>query len=176
MNKVEHRPRQRCKLGQHVQIGSHSTDERFGQLILLAGWGLGSGVRVGLVSILLWVFWKLTIFYATASLKPVRCHNANLLSSMAAEEVVTTTTLPPKMVSWRLSCPGVMTTSDAAFYPSALRPEGYCRCLRPSVCLSVCPSVCPSVCLSVRMTMLVRAITRKIFFKFFRNLPGTFFG
>ena len=31
------------------------------------------------------------------------------------------------------------------FYPSALRPEGYCRCLRPSVCLSVCPSVCPSV-------------------------------
>ena len=62
------------------------------------------------------------------------------------------------------------------FYPSALRPEGYCRCLRPSVCLSVCLSVCPSVCLSVRMTMLVRAITRKIFFKFFRNLPGTFFG
>ena len=36
------------------------------------------------------------------------------------------------------------------FYPSALRPEGYCRCLRPSVCLSVCPSVCLSVCLSVR--------------------------
>ena len=31
------------------------------------------------------------------------------------------------------------------FYPSALRPKGYCRCLRPSVCLSVPPSVCLSV-------------------------------
>ena len=37
------------------------------------------------------------------------------------------------------------TVLSTDFYPSALRPEGYCRCLRPSVCLSVRLSVCLSV-------------------------------
>ena len=33
------------------------------------------------------------------------------------------------------------------FNPRPLRPKGYCRHLRLSVCPSVCLSVCPSVCL-----------------------------
>ena len=46
----------------------------------------------------------------------------------------------------------------------ALKLEGYCRCLRPSVCPSV------------RMTTIVRAITQDFFFKSSWNLAGIFGG
>ena len=47
-------------------------------------------------------------------------------------------------------------------YPSAMKPEEYCRCLHPSVSPSVSPSV--------RTTKLVCAITQEIFCKSIWNL------
>ena len=44
------------------------------------------------------------------------------------------------------------------FHSSALKPESYCRYLRPSVCPFARPAVCPPVC-----------ITLEIFFKSFWN-------
>ena len=70
----------------------------------------------------------------------------NGILNLFCDEIITKYLISKKKeVSWKCS--------PINFYPSALRPEGYCRCLRPSVCLSVCLSVCPSVCLSVCLSV-----------------------
>ena len=62
---------------------------------------------------------------------------------------------------------------SSVFNPRPLRPKGYCRHLRLSVCPSVRLSVCPSVCLSVPI-ILVNTITQPVYPISPPNLLGSF--